>query len=106
MVEEGGGLHYSSEELTELSQLEEVVALLTKLKLVDQARVGVLWMGREVGVGGSHLSLLLENTRKVYLGAVRDPVSEEITDYTLLRYSGWSPYFILQSIQECIYNSN
>ena len=71
VVEEGGGLHYSSEELTELSQLEEVVVLLTKLKLVDQARVGVLVMGREVGVGGSHLSLLLENTRKVYLGAVR-----------------------------------
>ena len=72
----GGGrgavpLHYSSEKLTELSQLDEVVALLTKLKWVDQARVGVLGMGREVGVGGSHLSLLQENTRKVYLGAVR-----------------------------------
>ena len=52
MVEEGGGLHYSSEELTELSQLEEVVALLTKLRLVDQARVGVLGMGRGGGLVG------------------------------------------------------
>ena len=56
VVEEGGGLHYSSEELTELSQLEEVVALLTKLKWVDQARVGALGIGRGWGLVG-HTSL-------------------------------------------------
>ena len=65
-----------------LAQLEEVVALLSRLQWVDPARVGVFGVGQG---GHSALSLLLANTRAlstVHCGAVQAPV----TDWALGRH--------------------
>ena len=63
-------------DLTELSQLEEVVALLSDLKWVDPARLGVFGVGQG---GHTALSILLANTRAlstVHCGAVQAPVTD------------------------------
>ena len=65
-----------------LAQLEEVVALLSRLQWVDPARVGVFGVGQG---GHSAISLLLANTRAlstVHCGAVQAPV----TDWALGRH--------------------